>query len=196
MSLLYSIIKPIVKVLLVPLYRVKVIGVDNIPKEGGVLLCSNHISNLDPPIVGITSPRQVHFMAKEELFKVPIIKHIVPRLNAFPVKRGFSDRQALRNGLAVLNDGNVLGLFPEGTRSKTGKLQKGLAGAGFFALRTDAVVIPCAIIGPYKIFRPLTIIYGEPVPMKELRENRSSAADATELIMGEIERLINEYDNK
>lgn len=190
---LYSIAKPIVKAFLKPIYRVNVIGAENIPKEGGVLLCSNHISNLDPPIVGITAPRQIHFMAKSELFSVPVLKHILPKLNAFPVKRGFSDRQALRSGLKVLNDGNVLGLFPEGTRSKTGELQEGLAGAGFFALRTSATVVPCAIIGPYKFLGKLTIVYGKPIEMEELRKNRASAAEATRLIMGEISKLITKY---
>ena len=72
-------------------------------------------------------------MAKEELFTVPILGKIMPLINAFPVKRGMSDREALRKGLGILKEGNVLGLFPEGTRSKTGELGEGLAGAGFFA---------------------------------------------------------------
>ncbi len=82
-------------------------------------------------------PRPVHYMAKEELFKVPVLGNIVRNCNAFPVKRGLSDREALRTGLKLLKDGHVFGLFPEGTRSKTGELGKGLAGAGFFALRSN-----------------------------------------------------------
>ena len=132
-------------------------------------------------------------MAKEELFSVPVLGKILPQINAFPVKRGMSDREALRKGLEVLKEGKVLGLFPEGTRSKTGELGKGLAGAGFFALRSDAHIVPCAIIGPYKAFKRLKVVYGKPIDMSEIRKNKASAEEATELIMSEIQKLILEH---
>lgn len=190
---LYSFAKAAVYGVLKPIYRFEVIGKENFPAEGGVLLCSNHIDNLDPPVVGINAPRPVYFMAKEELFNVPVLGKILPDLNAFPVKRGMSDREALRKGLGILKEGNVLGLFPEGTRSKTGQLGKGLAGAGFFALRSEAHVVPCAIIGPYKAFSRLKVVYGKPIDMKELRERKASAEETTELIMSEIRKLIEDY---
>ncbi|MCS0786906.1 1-acyl-sn-glycerol-3-phosphate acyltransferase [Cytobacillus firmus] len=190
---LYSFAKAAVYGVLKPIYRFEVIGKENFPAEGGVLLCSNHIDNLDPPVVGINAPRPVYFMAKEELFNVPVLGKILPDLNAFPVKRGMSDREALRKGLGILKEGNVLGLFPEGTRSKTGQLGKGLAGAGFFALRSEAHVVPCAIIGPYKAFSRLKVVYGKPIDMKELRERKASAEETTELIMSEIRKLIEVY---
>lgn len=191
---LYSFGVKIAKLTIKPYYRLQVCGIEHIPEEGGVLLCANHISNVDPIVLGVTASRPISFMAKSELFEVPVLKHILPKLNAFPVKRGLSDRGALRNGLATLKEGNVLGLFPEGTRSKTGKLQKGLAGAGFFALRTEAKVVPCAIIGPYKLFGKVKVIYGEPLDMTELRENKGSAEDATTLIMEQISNLITENE--
>ncbi|WP_282140644.1 lysophospholipid acyltransferase family protein [Cytobacillus oceanisediminis] len=190
---LYSFAKAAVYGVLKPIYRFEVIGKENFPAEGGVLLCSNHIDNLDPPVVGINAPRPVYFMAKEELFNVPVLGKILPDLNAFPVKRGMSDREALRKGLGILKEGNVLGLFPEGTRSKTGQLGRGLAGAGFFALRSEANVVPCAIIGPYKAFSRLKVVYGKPIDMKELRERKASAEETTELIMSEIRKLIEDY---
>ncbi|KAF0825928.1 lysophospholipid acyltransferase family protein [Cytobacillus firmus] len=190
---LYAFAKAAVYGVLKPIYRFEVIGKENIPAEGGVLLCSNHIDNLDPPVVGINAPRPVYFMAKEELFNVPVLGKIVPHLNAFPVKRGMSDREALRKGLGILKEGNVLGLFPEGTRSKTGQLGKGLAGAGFFALRSEAHVVPCAIIGPYKAFSKLKVVYGKPIDMKELRERKASAEETTDKIMSEIRKLIEDY---
>lgn len=191
----YGFARSIVYGILRPIYRIEVIGRENIPKEGGVLLCANHIHNFDPPVVGIMAPRPISFMAKEELFNVPVLGKILPHVNAFPVKRGMSDREALRTGLKVLKEGKVLGLFPEGTRSKTGELGKGLAGAGFFALRTDADVVPCAIIGPYKAFSRLKVVYGKPIDMKTLRENKASAEETTELIMEEIRKLIEQYNN-
>ncbi|WRP05091.1 lysophospholipid acyltransferase family protein [Rossellomorea aquimaris] len=191
---LYSFAKGLVKSILSPLYRIEVKGLEHFPEEGGVLLCTNHIDNLDPPVVGISAPRPVSFMAKEELFSVPVLGKLLPDLRAFPVKRGMSDREALRKGLQVLKRGDVLGLFPEGTRSKTGKIGKGLAGAGFFALRSDAYVVPCAIIGPYKPFRKLKVVFGPPIAMEGIREQKLNAEKTTEIIMQHIEKLIHEHE--
>ncbi|MDQ0976139.1 1-acyl-sn-glycerol-3-phosphate acyltransferase [Neobacillus niacini] len=189
----YSFARSVVAGVFKPWYRIEVSGLEYFPKEGGVLLCTNHIHNFDPLVVGITAPRPVHFMAKEELFKVPVLGNIVRKCNAFPVKRGKGDRESLRAGLKVLKDGNVFGLFPEGTRSKTGEIGKGLSGAGFFALRSEADVVPCAIIGPYKSLKTLKVVYGKPIAMDEMRAVKASAEQVTELIMSEIDKLIKEH---
>lgn len=172
------------------LYKVEVVGANHFPKEGSVLLVSNHISNNDPPLLGITCPREISFMAKEELFKVPVLKSILYRIRAFPVKRGMSDRTALKTGLALLKEDQVLGLFPEGTRSRTGELGTGLAGAGFFALRSNAQVVPCAIIGSYKPFSKIKVIYGEPIDFESMRLGKISAQEATDIMMEKIRELI------
>ncbi len=190
---LYPFARGLVGAIIKPLYRIEVIGKENIPKEGGVLICSNHIDNLDPPVVGVTSPRHIHFMAKEELFNIPVLGAILPKINAFPVKRGMSDREALRTALKVLKEGNVLGIFPEGTRSRDGKLGKGLTGVGFFALRTDCVVVPCAILGPYKLFGKLRVVYGEPVEMEKFRIEKASPEEVTNKIMDSIRELQEKY---
>ncbi|WP_203332767.1 1-acyl-sn-glycerol-3-phosphate acyltransferase [Planococcus beigongshangi] len=189
---LYTVGKALVKTALTPLYRFEVKGTEKFPQQGGILLCSNHIHALDPPVVGMTSPRTVHFMAKEELFKVPVLGRILPQVNAFPVKRGMSDREALRSALRILKNGDVVGLFPEGTRSDDGVLKKGLSGAGFFALRGNADVMPCAIIGPYKAFRKVKVVYGEPILMEPYRERKASADEVTLVIMESIQKLLNE----
>lgn len=190
---LYAFGKGLVKTVLSPLYRFEIIGAENFPKEGGILLCSNHIHALDPPVVGMTAPRTVHFMAKEELFKAPILGPILPKVNAFPVKRGMSDREALRTALKILKSGEVVGLFPEGTRSTDGVLKKGLSGAGFFALRGNADVMPCAIIGPYKTFRKVKVVYGEPIRMEPFRERKASVDEVTEAIMSSIQNILDDY---
>ncbi|TMU86741.1 1-acyl-sn-glycerol-3-phosphate acyltransferase [Bacillus sp. BHET2] len=190
----YTFVRGLVKSILSPLYRIEVKGLEHFPEDGGVLLCTNHIDNLDPPVVGISAPRPVSFMAKEELFNLPVLGKLLPDLRAFPVKRGMSDREALRKGLQVLKQGDVLGLFPEGTRSKTGKIGKGLAGAGFFALRSDAYVVPCAIIGPYKPFKKLKVVFGPPIQMDGIREQKLNAEKTTEIIMQHIENLIHEHE--
>ena len=189
---LYTFAKSLVWNVLNPIYRFDIRGLEKFPKTGGVLICANHINALDPPVVGITAPRDVHFMAKEELFTAPILKTILPKIYAFPVKRGMSDRDALRKAIAVLKSGNVMGLFPEGTRSKTGELGKGFSGAGFFALKGEAAVVPCAIIGPYKAFKRVKVVYGEPIDMQPYRERKASADEVTQVIMDHIQQLINE----
>lgn len=189
----YSFARSLVAIGLKPVYRIETIGKENIPAQGSVLLCANHINNLDPLLVGITSSRPVHFMAKDELFSVPLLGKIVRNLNAFPVKRGMSDREALRTGLAILKEDKVLGLFPEGTRSKTGEIGKGLAGAGFFALRSEAQIVPCAIIGPYKAFNKIKVVYGQPLKLEIPSGGKLNAEQATDLIMTEIQKLIIQY---
>ncbi|WP_017755602.1 lysophospholipid acyltransferase family protein [Calidifontibacillus oryziterrae] len=187
---LYTIGKSLCSIYYKSLYKVEVIGTENIPKEGGVLLCSNHISNNDPPLVGVTCPRDISFMAKDELFNIPVLKTILRGIRAFPVKRGMSDRGALKKGLSLLKEGRVLGLFPEGTRSKTGEVGQGLAGAGFFALRSNAIIVPCAIIGPYKRFTRIKVIYGEPLDFEPIRAHKASPQEATDIIMNSIAELI------
>ena len=159
------------------------------PKNGAVIVASNHVSYLDPVVVGCVFTREINFLAKEELFKGKFGKFLFSKLNAVPIKRGMKDRQALRQALNILKEGKVLGLFPEGTRSKTGELGEGLSGIGFFALRSEATVVPCVIVGPYKVGRRLKIVYGEPVKMDKLREEKASAKEATEQIMQEISKL-------
>ncbi|SIT66547.1 lysophospholipid acyltransferase family protein [Edaphobacillus lindanitolerans] len=189
----YHFAKSVVYGLLKPLYRLDVKGTEHFPETGGVLLCANHTSLLDPPTVGITAPRPVSFMAKAELFEAPILNKLLPGLHVFPVKRGLSDRSAVRTALGLLKDGGVVGMFPEGTRSKDGTLGKPMSGAGFFALKGgDAVVVPCAVIGQYKPFRKVKIRFGRPIDITPYRERRASADEVAEMIMEHIAKLISE----
>lgn len=187
---LYRIGKIILYIIFKILFRLSVEGKEHFPKHGGILLCSNHISNFDPPILGVAAPRMIRFMGKEELFYNPILKWLFTKLGGFPIKRTYGDKQALRNGLKILENGEVLGIFPEGTRSKTGELGAGLAGAGFFALRSNAVVIPCAIVGKYKPFRKIKVIFGKPIDFEQIKNKKISAKEGAEIIMNEIQKLL------
>ncbi len=191
---IYPIGRGIVGAILKPFYRIQIIGKENIPTTGGALLCANHIHYLDPPVLGITSPRPVHFMAKKELFEQPILKHLLPKFHAFPVNRGKVDRTAFRTALKRLKEGEIVGIFPEGTRSTDGNLRKGLAGAGFFALKGGVDVIPCAIISEYKIGRPTKVVYGEPIPMEPFRERKASAQEVSDFIMEKIGELKEKHE--
>ncbi|WP_088102229.1 lysophospholipid acyltransferase family protein [Halalkalibacter urbisdiaboli] len=193
---IYQLGQRLCRMYLSSMFKIEVIGKENIPKDGSVLLCCNHISNLDPPLLGAYIERQIYYMAKQELFEKPILKGLLPKLGAFPVRRGMSDKQALRTGMNLLKDGGMIGLFPEGTRSKDGSLGKGLAGAGFFALRTNAQVIPCAIIGPYQRGKKVKMVYGKPMDFDSIREQKVSADEATQLIMDEIGKIITSHQDK
>jgi 1-acyl-sn-glycerol-3-phosphate acyltransferase len=175
------------------LFRFKVEGhenLDQIPDDRGVLLCSNHISNMDPPLVGAATTRTLSFMAKAELFEVPILGKLVARVNTFPVKRGSSDRQALKTAMEILNSGRTLIMFPEGTRSKTGELKKGLAGVGFLALRTNAVIVPVAIVNGYHLFKVTRVVFGKPVDLEDLKEKKAKPQEVTDKIMESIQDIL------
>ena len=124
---LYDLVKGIFRVQF-QLMGCKVRGVENFPSEGPVILAINHVSNWDPIVAASSLPRQVYFMAKEDLFSIPVLGWIFSKLGAFPVKRGQGDMNAIRQSLGILKEGRVLGLFPEGKRSKSGEIQKGLPG--------------------------------------------------------------------
>lgn len=178
------------------LFKVNVIGAEKFPKEEGLVVCCNHISNWDPMFLGSFCPRKVRYMAKEELFRIPLLSSILVSWGAFPVKRGAGDRAAIRTSLEIAQGGDVLGIFPEGTRSKTGKLGKALPGGAMIALRSGVRVVPVAIIGPYRFFRPINIIYGDAIDLKELAGGKGNTALAAEIIMNEIQKLIDKYKSE
>ncbi|MCO7176765.1 lysophospholipid acyltransferase family protein [Sporolactobacillus kofuensis] len=191
---LYSIGKPIVNVIYHVLFKITVIGSENIPEQGGVLICSNHMSNFDPPFVGVSMKRKLSFLAKAELFKIPLIGWIFWHLRAFPVRRGAGDRGAIRTALELLRDGHVLLMFPEGHRNlEHSRMKKGLSGAGFFALKTDAVVVPCAIIGTYKFRSKMKIIFGTPIDTTIMKDQRLKSSEATTVVMEHIQALLDEH---
>lgn len=157
----------------------KVQGRENLPREGPVIVAANHISNWDPIAVASALSRPVHFMAKEELFEHQVLSRLLTAINAFPVKRGSPDRKAIRNALSVLAQGEVLGIFPEGSRSKTGELAKPYPGIAMLALKARVPVIPVACIGtdrflPWGWRKPFIIRIGKPLQYGEYYDTRLS----------------------
>jgi 1-acyl-sn-glycerol-3-phosphate acyltransferase len=145
---LYRVLRYLLAALVRLLFRLEVRGREWIPASGGVMIVANHASLLDPPIVGVAAwPRALHFLAKAELFRIPLFGRLIRALNARPVRRGGADPAALREGLRILAGGGALLVFPEGTRSRDGTLGEGKAGAGLLALHSGAPVVPAYIEG-------------------------------------------------
>lgn len=128
--------------------KIKVFGKENIPKQGGFILASNHLSNLDPVLLGVVaSPRELHFMAKEELFRNPLADRILRRVHAFPLKRDSADLTAIKEAIRRVRKGSAILLFPEGTRQSSGQFGEPLPGVGFLAQKLNVPVIPALITG-------------------------------------------------
>ena len=134
------------------LFRGKTKGISNLPKTGGVVVVSNHGSHLDPPILGHALGRPVAFMAKSELFKVPILSFIISACGAYPVKRGAGDREALRTASNRLIEGWATGVFLDGTRQENGRVNNPKAGAALLAARTGCPILPVAIVNSHRAF--------------------------------------------
>lgn len=162
----YRVTRAFARLLLSLLFRWEVRGAQNVPTAGPVIICSNHISWWDPVAVGCSVSRTVRFMAKEELFHVPLFGWYLRALRSFPVKRGAPDRKAFRTSLEILERGEVLGLFPEGARGKGLKVRKAEPGAAIIALRTGAPVVPVAVASSYRVGDTLTVKIGEPMVFK------------------------------
>lgn len=190
--MLYRICRGLLRILFAMFYRLEAIGTSHVPADGPVVLCANHISTLDPPIVGTPLKRKVHYMAKAELFKMPVIGWLIPKLGAFPVKRGGVGKETIKATLQLLREGHALGIFPEGSRKNPSG--EGKKGAAMFALRTGATVIPVAIVGNYKLFRKMTLIYGPPVDLSEFAGGTSEELEAaTDKIMKTIRSQAEAY---
>lgn len=163
----YAVIRHVFNFVTYTLIGMKVIGADNIPDTGPLLVVSNHASYFDPPLIGTAMRRRlIHFMAKEELFHNPLMGWFLRYVHTFPVHRGRIDRRAVMESFRVLRDGDVLGIFPEGTSKDQGILGKFHDGFAGIAIKSGAPVLPAAIIHsrplPFKK-GPVCVVFGEPI---------------------------------
>ncbi|MDD2420945.1 MAG: lysophospholipid acyltransferase family protein [Heliobacteriaceae bacterium] len=151
--------------------RWQVAGLENVPATGPVVVAVNHTSNWDPVIVGCAINRQIHFMAKKELFGIPVVGWICQALAAYPVERGKTGRQALRASLDILAADKCIGMFPEGTRSKTGEISEAKGGVVMIAAKAQTVIIPVGLYNSRQVFfrgrfRPFAVCFGPPVSVQ------------------------------
>lgn len=172
-------------------YRCEYYGLENLPSRGPYIICSNHTSWFDPPMVASIVPggQGVSFMAKEELFKIFIIGSLIRRVNAFPVKRHSADRRAIKHALNILSDGGILALFPEGTRIRTGELGEPQHGAAMIALKSNKPVLPVAITWS-GILRPVKVRVGPLIYFRDEGKIKSKNLEQVSIkIMNEIRNL-------
>ena len=143
----YSAVRNFANVSLGALTGWRLSGLEHVPREGGVIVASNHISFWDPPLLGAALPREMHFLAKEELFRGPVLGPLVRSLNSIPIRRGTADLTGLSRAIDVLKAGGALILFPEGSRMRDGRLHPARPGVGLIAVSADVPIVPCYISG-------------------------------------------------
>lgn len=189
----YTIGQFLLRLLFYPVYRLRVIGREHLPADGAVLLCSNHIAAIDPILLGIVLKRQVFYMAKEELFRNKFVGMVLRGLGAFPVRRGSGGADALADAYKLLDQNAVVGVFIEGTRSKTGELLKPKTGAALLRYRTGAAVVPACITaeggGRSRPFKRTEIRFGAPISPEIPDDSSMQLRRASRAIMAEITAL-------
>lgn len=203
----FRIARAILLVLARVLLRMRIEGVEHVPREGGVVVIANHLHNADPLLIAIACPRPVHFMAKRELMTVPIIGRIIRLGGTFPIDRGRGDRTAIRRAEATVNQGIALGMFPEGTRSRSRQIERALPGAGLIALRGNAPIVPVAVTGSERLpfngskggrravrgpgQSGVRIVFGEPFRLPSHIDGKRTTADqAVELAMRRVAEML------
>ena len=192
---LYRTLKFLMGWLIRLIFNLKITGAKGLPRDGAYILCANHISNIDPILIAAAHKRPVRYMGKAELFEVPVLRRLLRWLGAFPVKRGESDQEAIKKSFSILEDGGVMGMFPEGTRSKDGELLKLKSGAAMIAYKMKVPVLTVAIYtkkGRVHPFKRTAIRFGELTTIEELGLAEGTTTEiraATRLIADKIAAL-------
>jgi len=171
-------------------FKVEVINRENIPAEGPALLCANHRSMLDMFFLGFKIDRWIYWMAKDELFKNPVLSFLIRKLGGFPVKRGTGDVDSIKHAYQLLHENKIVGIFPQGTRINPSKANtvKIKSGAALIAAKTGVPIIPAAVYGNYKLFSRMRIIYGKPFKIEKM-DRKLSKEELAEISRDIINRI-------
>lgn len=192
----YSILRGLAIVVFKICFAIKIEGKENIPCRGGVILASNHLSYLDPIVLGIFVPRRVNFMAKEELFENLFFRWLIVKLGAFPIKRERIDRITYKKILNLLDKGQVVILFPEGTRSIDGRIGQLQAGTARIALKADVPLVPIIVRGTEKVLprgkKLIKLARIRAWAGKPLKKNMTSDKEITKKDIEELQRELEE----
>src|SRR3954454_14023872 len=179
------------------LYRVRAIGTENVPKEGALILAPNHFSQMDHFFIGVYLRRKVRFMAKSQMFGPPVLTYVYKHGGVFPVRRGHHDEEAMKTAATILAQGEMLLVYAEGGRSRSGKLKGVKPGIGRIALESGAPVVPVAIHGSEKVrrwkrlsFPKVTVRFGEPLSFPtEVAPSRERQLEAAEQIFAPVRAM-------
>ena len=186
-SFVYWLLVRVYHLLVILLYRIRLEGCENIPKDRNVILMGNHQFIFDPVTLAICDKsRQYHFMGKKELWNNKIVGWLWTEVHGFPVDRGNYDMGAIRTAMNILKRGECLGIFPEGTRHKGPDMLPLLQGAAMIALRSKCDIVPIYIDGNYKLFKKIVVRVGKPVEMSDLLAGRVNK-DTFDTLMGRVE---------
>ncbi|MBR5262606.1 MAG: 1-acyl-sn-glycerol-3-phosphate acyltransferase [Clostridia bacterium] len=193
---LYKVVRPLAGLITKTRYKIKYVGVENLPEGGGFILAANHITALDPVMISVGCDKTMHFMAKSEVFENKLIGWAMSQLNAFPVDRAKFDEDAINYAITLVKNGGILGIFPEGTRSPDYTPKKGKGGACYIAKMCKCDVVPVSVYtgDEAKAGTRMTIRYGKPIKHEELKFDLESnkmkdLRHATNLIMERITEL-------
>lgn len=196
-----KIVKIIVKAVVFAFYkiffRVKFEGLENIPKFEAGIIAPNHISNFDPPLMYIMTKRDMNIMSKASLLKVPVFGRFLKYMGIYAVERNRKDMGAVKKSLTFLKQGNLLCVFPEGTRNGVEKGQKLHNGVAFLSIAGKVPVIPVGISGEYKLFHKVTVKIGKPIYFKEyynVKNVKEKYEEINEVIWADIQNLIKNVD--
>jgi len=184
----YALAKAVVSVLLRTVWRMRVVGAERVPLDGPAIVCANHVSYLDPPALGCAMPRPVYYMAKRELFEIPVLGPLLVRLNAYKVDRARGDVGAIKRSVEVLRSGAAVGIFPEGTRNLDGTVQA-QPGVALLHYLSRAPIVPAYIGGTAgaKRLERITVVFGEPLTFATgEKASRDDMAKWTQEIMKTI----------
>ena len=192
--MLYKVVVNIVKGVMNFLFKIEIDGMENIPKDKNFIVTPNHLRNFDAPLLFAFLPMEMGYLAKAELFRVPIIGSIVRAFGAFPVKRGGRDISAIKTAIEVLRTGKNLVIFPEGKRTRTpGVLSEGKQGAAMIALKANVGLLPIGIETRYRFRGKVKVHIGEYIDLSEFFDKRASSQDlkkiTEDVLMPEIAQL-------
>jgi len=188
----YKIVVFIIRPLAFLIFGYKSYGLENIPKDGPIIICANHIHGLDCVPVAVTNKRVINFMAKKELFKYKIFDYLFTKLNAIPVNRETSDMRAYKETLKRLKEGQAICIFAQGARVMEIDTKAAKQGVALFAAMSGATVVPALITGKYRPFGKLAIRYGSPITLDEYKGitlKTEVLAEITEKIMEKVSEL-------
>lgn len=188
-----KIIKAVLSGIYRVVYRVKIKGIENLPKEKGYIICGNHINTLDAAGIVLLNKQKIRFIGKYSLFKIGILRWLAGIFDIIPIKRGMQDIEAMKRSLRALKNNEILGIFPEGTRKGLIRQEKAKNGAAFMALRAGVPVVPVGIQGNFKPFTKVVFNYGKPIYFKDYNpQDKDDIERATDLIMDNIIMLTND----